>query len=48
MDYPNRAIRAVSREDLAGEPFALFPTGDAPLRVVANARALHVVPRAGD
>lgn len=40
VDYDHRAIRAIARDDLAGAPFALFATGDAPLDVVADDHGL--------
>lgn len=40
VDYDHRAIRAIAKNDLAGEPFALFATGDAPLDVVADDHGL--------
>lgn len=40
VDYDGRRIFAMSREDLAGEPFDIFATGDAPLDVAADDGAL--------
>lgn len=40
VDYDHRAIRAIARDDLAGEPFALIDTGDAPMDVVADDHGL--------
>lgn len=40
VDYEHRAIRAIAKDDLAGEPFALFTTGDAPMDVVADDHGL--------
>ncbi|MBL8626080.1 MAG: hypothetical protein JNK64_32490 [Myxococcales bacterium] len=40
VDYDHRAIRAIARDDLAGDPFALIDTGDAPMDVVADDHGL--------
>lgn len=48
VDYDHRAIRAIAKDDLAGEPFALFTTGDAPLDVVADDHGLAYSSDDGD